>query len=328
MSQDANQGYGDNTPSSNQPPYNDNTPPSNQPPYGSPPPSQNPYGSPTNYGAPQNPYEPPQNPYGAPQNPYNPPGYGAPPQGYGAPPPGTEAAFSGPMGNQVRLRPLPLNEAIRQLPNQYIRVLTKPGATTFAEELPKASWDITLIQILIMVVVAIVLGLIRAAITSATTNATLSSTGLSSANLQAFSSLIYATSFGSVFLSIISVPLTFFIGVGILFLLAKAFHGEGTFLTQSYTSLLYQVPIYVINSLFSLLGTIPIAGGIIVGLVSLVVFIYSIVLNVYQIMAVHRLSGGKATWVVLIPYIILFVLLLLCGIVAGAVIVSTVKNMR
>src|SRR5450432_3664766 len=143
MSQDANQGYGDNTP------------PSNQPPYGSPPPSQNPYGSPTNYGAPQNPYEPPQNPYGAPQNPYNPPGYGAPP-------PGTEAAFSGPMGNQVRLRPLPLSEAIRQLPNQYIRVLTKPGATTFAEELPKASWDITLIQILIMVVVAIVLGLIRA----------------------------------------------------------------------------------------------------------------------------------------------------------------------
>ena len=310
MSQDANQGYGDNTP------------PSNQPPDGSPPPSQNPYGlPPTNYSTPQNPYEPAQTPYGAPQNPYNTPGYGAPP-------PGTEPAFSGPMGNQVRLRPLPLNEAIRQLPNQYIRVLTKPGATTFAEELPKSSWDITLIQILIMIIAAIVLGLIRAAIASATTNAALSSAGLSSTNLQAFSSLIYATSFGSVFASIISVPLTFFIGVGILFLLAKAFHGEGTFLTQSYTSLLYQVPLYLINLVVSLIGVVPVAGGIIVGLVSLVVFIYSIVLNVYQIMAVHRLSGGKATWVVLIPYIVLFVLLLLCGIVAGAVIVSMLKNIR
>ena len=85
---------------------------------------------------------------------------------------------------------------------------------------------------------------------------------------------------------------------------------------------------YVISSLLSLLSVIPIAGIIIVGLVSLVVFIYSIVLNVYQIMAVHRLSGGKATWVVLIPYIILFVLLLLCGIVAGAVIVSMLKNVH
>jgi hypothetical protein len=318
MSQDANQGYGDNTPPSQQPP--DGLPPA-QNPYGPPPTG---YGTtPQNpYGAPQNPYEVSQNPYGVPQNPY-----GGPP-GYNIPPPGTEPAFSGPAGNQFRLRPLPLNEAIKQLPGQYQHVLTKPGAATFAEELPKASWDITLVQILIMIVVGVVLGVIHAAITPAIANTALSGSGLSGVNVQTYTSLLYASSFGSAFLGIISVPLSFFIGVGIQFLIAKAFKGEGTFLTQSYTSLLYQVPLYIIVSLLSLLSVIPIAGVIIAGLVSFASFVFGVILNVFQLMAVHRLSGGKAVWVVLIPYIVAFVLLLLCGLVAGALIFSVVKNMH
>lgn len=307
--------------------YGDNTPPSQQPPNDSTPPLQNPYGSPsTGYGTPpQNPYGAPQNPYGVPQNPY-----GTPPPGYGVPPPGpgSEPAFSGPAGNQYRLRPLPLNEAIRQLPNQYVRVLTKPSAAVFAEELPKSSWDITLVQILFMIVVAIVIGLIRVAIAAGIANASLASSGFSGNGLGAASSLIYATSFGSVFLSILIIPVSFFIGVGVQFLLAKAFQGEGTFLTQSYTSLLYQVPMYIISALLSLLTVIPVAGSILSILVSLAVFVYSVVLNVFQLMAVHRLSGGKAVWVVLIPYIVVFVLLLLCGLVAGALIVSALKNMQ
>jgi hypothetical protein len=219
-----------------------------------------------------------------------------------------------------------LSEAIRQLPDQYRHVLTKPGAATFAEELPKASWDITLVQLLIMIVVGVVLGVIRAAIAPVSTNTALTGSGLSPSTMQSISSLVYATSFGGAFANIIGVPLTFFIGVGILFLIAKAFKGEGTFLTQSYTSLLYQVPLYIISSLLSFLGLIPVAGIALSGLIGLVVFVYSVVLNIFQIMAVHRLSGGKAVWVVLIPYIVGFVLLLLCGIVAGAVIFSILKN--
>ena len=318
MSQDANQGYGENTP------------PSQQPPYGSPPPSQNPYGPPpTGYGTPQNPYGAPQNPYEASQNPYGAPQnpYGGPP-GYAAPAPGSEPAFSGPAGNQFRLRPLPLNDAIRQLSDQYRHVLTKPGAATFAEELPKASWDITLVQILIMIVVAVVLGIIRAAITSALASTALSGSGLSPNLIRSFSSLAYATSFSGAFSSIITIPLGFFIGQGILFLIAKAFQGEGTFLTQGYTALLYQVPIYIINSLVAFLGIIPFAGGPIAGLIELALFVYSVVLNVYQIMAVHRLSGGKAAWVVLIPYIVLVVLFVLCAIAAGALILSVLRSMH
>jgi hypothetical protein len=334
MPQDPNQGYG-NTPQPQQPPGGSPPPYSGQPP-------QNPYGPPTGYGTgPQNPYGAPQNPYeappgygvppqgyGTPSQGYGapPPGYGVPPQGYGAPPQGFEPAFSGPAGSQTPLTPLPLNEAVRQLPNQYIRVLTKPSAATFSEELRKSSWDITLVQLLIMIVVGIVFGLITALLSSAVVNAYVANGDLTGTSLQAVRAILVSSSIGGAFLRILTVPVGFFIGVGVQFLLAKAFSGQGTFLTQSYTTLLYQVPIYVISSLLSLLGVIPAAGGFIIGLVGLVLGIYSIVLNVYQIMATHRLSGGKATAVVLIPYGILLLLVLLCAIAFGALLLGTMRN--
>ncbi len=214
------------------------------------------------------------------------------------------------------------------MPNQYIRVLTKPSATTFAEELRKAGWDITLVQLLFMILAGVVLGLITALFSSAVATAYATGSNLTGSSLQAYRSFIVASSVGGAFSRIISVPLTFFIGVGIQFLVAKAFKGQGTFLTQSYTTLLYQAPIYIITSLLGLLAIIPVAGAIIAGIMGLALFVYSVVLNVYQIMATHRLSGGKATAVVLIPYAIGFVLLLLCGIAFGALLVAVLHNVH
>ncbi len=351
MSQDNNQNY-DNTPPSQppsgQPPYGasqnpyEPQPPTGygttpQNPYGAPPPQnpyeqpsqqgaygaqQPPYGAPAGYGAQQPPYGGQQPPYGAPQAPY-----GAP-AGYGAPPPGAEPAFTGPAGYQEWLTPLPLNQAIQQLPNQYIRVLTKPSSTTFAEELRKASWDITFIQLLIMIAVGVVLGLITALFSSALASSYVANSDLTGSSLQAYRSFVVAGSVGGAFSRIISVPLSFFIGVGIQFLLAKAFKGQGTFLTQGYTALLYQAPIYIISSLLGLLGIIPVAGAIIAGIIGLALFVYSVVLNVYQIMATHRLSGGRATAVVLIPYAVGLLLLLLCGIAFGALLYTALHNVR
>ena len=365
MSQDANQNY-DNTPPSQppsgQPPYGSSQnpyepqPPTGygttpQNPYGAPPP-QNPYeqpSQPSGYGAQQSPYEAPpgygaqqppygaqqppyggqQSPYGAQQPPYGAPQppYGAPP-GYGAPPDGSEPAFSGPAGFQERLRPLPLNQAVQQLPNQYIRVLTKPSASTFAEELRKASWDITFIQLLIMIVVGVVLGLITALFSGAVASSYAANSNLTGSSMQAYQSFVVAGSVGGAFSRIISVPLSFFIGVGIQFLIAKAFKGQGTFLTQGYTALLYQAPLYIISSLLGLLGVIPVAGAAIAGILGLALFVYSIVLNVYQIMATHRLYGGKATAVVLIPYAVGVLLVVLCGIAFSALIIAALHNVH
>src|SRR5215472_16580396 len=126
MSYDPNQppnsGYGT-------PPYGQPQPPYSQPQKG--PYSQPPQGP---FGQPQPPYGQPQPPYGAP---YQEPGYGYP---------------------QPQTTPLPLGEAIRQLPNQYIRILTKPSAATFAEEQGKAAWDIVWVQLIIYAIAAAVLG--------------------------------------------------------------------------------------------------------------------------------------------------------------------------
>ena len=260
------------------------------------------------YGTPQNPYgaPPPQNPYGSPppQNPYGtpPPQYGIPPNqqggyGYGYAPP--------------QQAPRSIGQAIQELPNQYIRVLTKPSAQTFAEEMGKADWGMVWIQLLIWALIGTILGLIGSAIG-------LASSSFVRNNTFNPASIIALTVSGSTF-SFIAVPVTFFIVVGIQYLLAKAFKGQGNFLTQGYTYLLFEVPISIVSYL---LGFIPILGGI----AGFALAIYGIVLNVFAIMAVHRLSGGKAVGVVLIPIAVLFLLVFLCAFAIAAILIAAYKT--
>ncbi len=206
-------------------------------------------------------------PYGTPQPPYGAP-YQQPEYGY--PPPQTA--------------PLPLGEAIRQLPNQYIKVLTRPSAATFAEEQGKASWDIVWVQLIIYAIVAAVLGYL-ALLISPNQFSTTSSSALSPGMVQAIS---LSTGFGLILL----IPIGFFIGVGIYYLIAKAFGGQGTFLAQSYTTLLYSVPIGILSFALRL---IPILGA-------------------------------KATAVVLIPVAVLLVLACILGIIFIAIIAAALKQ--
>jgi len=259
------------------------------------------------YGTPQNPYgaPPPQNPYASqsPQNPYATPQQNATPPyqqggyGYGYAPP--------------QQAPRSIGQAIQELPNQYIRVLTKPSRLTFEGEMGKADWAMVWIQLLIWAVIGTIIGLIGSALRLASS----SLVGSGGAN---FNSVLALTASGNTF-AFISVPITFFILVGIQYLLAKAFKGEGNFLTQAYTTLLFEVPIYVVSYL---LGLIPILGGI----AGFALLIYGWVLNVFAIMAVHRLSGGKASAVVFIPIAVLFFLVFLCAIVLAAIFVAAVKS--
>src|SRR6266702_7338308 len=249
------------------------------------------------YGTPQSPYgaPPPQNPYGTP-----PPQFGTPPNqqgGYGYAPP--------------QQAPRSIGQAIQELPNQYIRVLTKPSAQTFAEEMGKADWGMVWIQLLIWALILTILGLIGSAIGLASSSFVRNDTFNPA-------SIIALTVSGSTF-SFIAVPVTFFIVVGIQYLLAKAFKGQGNFLTQSYTYLLFEVPSAIVSYV---LGFIPILGGI----AGFALAIYGIVLNVFAIMAVHRLSGGKAVGVVLIPIAVLILLVFLCAFAIAAILIAAYKT--
>src|SRR6266699_4663521 len=116
----------------------------------------------TGYDPPPNPYNAPQNPYtNPPENPYATPTYGPPSYqvGPGYPPPPQSA-------------PLPLGEAIRNLPNQYIKVTTKPGPMTFAEEMGKASWDIIWVQLIFYAIIATILSYLATLISGTNLNTT------------------------------------------------------------------------------------------------------------------------------------------------------------
>ena len=168
---------------------------------------------------------------------------------------------------------------------------------TFAEEMGKASWDIVWVQLIALAIISAILSYLYTLI-SPTFTMTSSST-IDTATLRSLLA-------GFSLVSIILVPVFFFIGQGILYGLAKAFGGQGKFVTQCYSNLLFSVPIGIVSGIVNL---IPIAGAF----VAFALSIYSIVLNIFSLMAVHRLSGGKATAVVLIPVGV--VLLLACALV-------------
>jgi hypothetical protein len=261
-------------------------------------------------------YGSPENPYGTPlQNPFDPNvqnPYGTPPPQYSAPPPYGNAGYQQAGYEYVPPQgPRPLGVAIQELPQQYIKICTRPSVQSFLPEIGKADWAIVWVQLLALAVISAIFGYLATLIT----HAPAFTTGSSGAYTSLFTTLAVG---GSVF-SIVSVPLFFFIGAGVQYLLARAFRGEGTFLQQCYTALLYQVPLGIISRV---VGLIPILGGI----VAFALFIYGIVLNVFSIMAVHRLSGGRAIAVVLIPVGIVILLFICLAVILVALLAAAFKS--
>lgn len=221
-----------------------------------------------------------------------------------------EQPVSGSQLEQTREQPhpRPLGLAIIELPYLYLKALFTPFVRMFEYEGARASWGIVWIQILLLILIPGALGLVRGLTHAAVIRST-SSTAL----YDSIASLVVGTSVIGTLLQTLIVPIVFFIGVTIQFLLAKAFRGEGSYLAQSYTTLLYEVPLTIVSSVLStVLVLIQFSGKLVVTpVVSLALFIYGIVLNVFAIAGVHRLTRGRATAVVLIPYIV--GALLACG---------------
>jgi hypothetical protein len=195
-----------------------------------------------------------------------------------------------PPHSQPMATPLPLGEAIRQLPGQYIKVTTKPGATSFAEEMGKAEWGIIWLQLVIYAAISGALSYLSSLLNPVVFN----TQNLQTLPPDTITLIQQAVTYTSGLGTLLGVIVGFFMFQGISYGLAKLFKGQGSFMAQCYTALLFQVPLGVFGAL---IGFVPILG--IIG--SLAASIYSLVLQAFSIMAVHRLSGGKAAGVVLIP---------------------------
>ena len=231
--------------------------------------------------------------------------------GYGAP------QFSVPQ--QPQATPLPLGEAIRQLPTQYWRVITQPSNTTFAAEMGKARWNIVWVQIAIYIVLATLLGLLSNLLVQPS-NA-LSSTDTSTlpaATVAAMQQLYSFISALSTYGQVLLIPLSLFIGTGLLFMLAKAFGGNGKFLSQLYSSLLFLVPLgLLLNVLILLLSLLPGVGSVLSFLIILGYLGYEGTLLGLMLVPVHRLSSGRAAGAVLSLFGVAILLACVLGFIAA-----------
>jgi hypothetical protein len=240
--------------------------------------------------------------------PYGEPPYGAPPPPtgaagpYGAPPPtGGAYAYAAPTG-------APVPAGIGAIWQKWLNVTTRPGVASFARELPTANWRDIWLSLIGLGILSAITGAIAALYTGQTITIPRTDGTTTTWHIPA----------GSSWFAVISVPLAFFIGVAILFVVAKLFGGTGTFLEQSYAMALFYVPI---QAVVAILGLVPFFGS----LAAFVLGIYEIVLAVFAIAASQRLSTGRSVAVVLLPAAIL--LLLSCGlIVLFIAVIATAVN--
>lgn len=197
-----------------------------------------------------------------------------------------------------QVQPLPLHEAIRQLPARYRFILTKPGLESFLGEAGQAEWKISIFQLLGYALLTTLLGWLQTLWSPTHASSASSASGLSS------SAALQALSLGSSLGLFLFIPLLFFGAMGLLYGLARAYGGHGIFVQQVYTTQLFLVPCGIV---VSVLGVIPVAGSFLSTFAGVVLFAYCVVLQCFATLAVHQMSPGRAVAAVIITVCVVIV---------------------
>lgn len=121
---------------------------------------------------------------------------------------------------------------------------------------------------------------------------------------------------GSVLGNVIAALIGFFIFLGIVYLLGRAFGGSGKFGELAFDISLYWVPIAILVGLLNVISIGPLTSLVL--LVSLALFGYNIYLTYLGIQSGMDLPANKALYVVLIMALIVIVLVLCVALIIGA----------
>lgn len=231
-----------------------------------------------------------------------------------------------PVGRIAETRPRPLGAASIRLPLLWLKAIFTPSAQFFAAEGERASWGLVWIQILLLVLIPGVLAFLRSLDRSAAARDATNSEALG--NL--LSALTVSTTLVGIIVQILIVPLLFFFGLTIEFLIARAFRGQGRLVWQGHAALLYQVPLAIVGSAISTLFLaihLPVALRLsLYPIISLALFIYSLFLNIVAIEGVHRLTRGRSTLVVVVTYAIFALIVILLLVILARAIVSALHT--
>lgn len=194
--------------------------------------------------------------------------------------------------DHAKVHPLPLGQAIRALPTQYLKIITRPSVQSFAEEQGKATWGSTWFQLIALGILSALLAVLAALIAPPHLG---NVPGGSPATLQTVTTTLLAS------FILVGTPLSFLVAGAVLYGCARLFKGNGSYLRQVYTLTLFGVPLVLLSFLLQLL---PATSSWLPYLPHL----YSLVLLVLALMAVHHVSRGKALAIMLIPLGVLLVL--------------------
>lgn len=286
--------------------------------------------------------QPPQGGYTSPtsQGGYAPPppsGYTPPPTGGGgySPPPMGGGGYGGP-GAPGGMPPAPPSAAgaggfspadLQSLLQSWINAVTKPSAMTFEGELRNATWVKVLIGVAAVAIVSFLVSLIFAAAASASIDSAFDQMQNSfsqqgrSVDLKGYRDLArFFVGGGGAFVALVSPFITFFLGAGWLYLMARLFRGQDSdFLSHSYVLSIGYAPLRIVSRI---IGIIPILGG----LVAFALWVYQVVLSGFALQASHRMTAGRAQMAVWISYIVLIALSCVCFLLFIVVIVGALSR--
>lgn len=188
-----------------------------------------------------------------------------------------------------------LGVELRSLPQRYLRIIIQPSVRLFEEEKQAASWGSTFLQLITLGIICALLQALAFWIYPSTL------AGMTGGMQPGAFMLTYAIGI------VIITPLSFLFSAGVIYLFARPLRGRGAYLEQLYTMTLFGVPMVVLSYLLLLLPATS-------SWLPYLPHVYSLLLMVLVLRAIHSFSNGRAIITFLLPVVALLLL-----IVVGAV---------
>jgi|SRR5215467_619615 len=192
-----------------------------------------------------------------------------------------------------------LGESLFGFYRHSMYVFLRPSPASFAEVANNARWGAVWMQITLMTVITGLLAFLWGRL-SLFTSAT-----ATTRPLPFISSLIVT----------LVVPVMFFIIGVITYAIANSLKGKGTFLAQTYTTLMIFMPLFILSLIVVIVSLhLPVLGSIL-AVLDFLLLIYGVVLQVFSMMAVHNIGAWKAILIVLLQTIAIIAVVLVIAFV-------------
>ena len=210
----------------------------------------------------------------------------------------------------------------------YLNAVTRPNVATYLAELANASWLRVWIGIGFVTAVSVLASLLSfAGSGSASLDQslqTLRDRGVPESTIQFFRQLLaFLSAGGGLLLALVFTTVFFFLGAGLLYIIARVLGGKGTsFVAHAYLLSLSYVPIKIVMALLGLLSNPATGSGLacITGPLTLGLYLYMLYSAGLSMQVSQGLTPGRAQLAAFLPLILGFLFLCLC--IVGVVVLA------